>query len=293
MDGMSFQVGRSHRNEARRGYHVLATAILVVLSVPAACSGGGGGGTSAGSGADGAGAGVVGSLCARLDECNYLVGMSVSECRGSFETCLGSYRPSQLDDWEQDINACLAESSCRDFWSCHSSFPGCHVTTSPSPVGDAGSYTGRDARGDTGPAPPPDPCPFCPRATEAPYALTEDGYCDRSLFYDFDCRSEPDSYFTISCGKSRCSFEEWVCEAMHPCGLLWVYGSDFVAQPCPNDFDCAPHLGEPPLPCQHDGHCDTWCPLDRDGIPLDIDCDLYDTDTARYCPGREGAGACY
>ena len=129
------------------------------------------------------------------------------------------------------------------------------------------------------------------------YDLEGDDYCDQSIFYDIDCAGLDDSAFTFNCGKSKCDWEAGICEAMQPCGTVWTLtfdGFDYpTAKPCPNDSDCVPDTVncEPPMPCDLDGHCDSWCPLDS-GEPVDPDCDISEDDTAKYCPGRSEADQC-
>jgi hypothetical protein len=83
------------------------------------------------------------------------------------------------------------------------------------------------------------------------------------------------------------------CEAMQPCGPVYCYryGLDAwsVARPCPNDPDCFGTADEPALACEIDGHCDSWCPLDASGAPVDPDCSAGG---AAYCPGGERADQC-
>lgn len=85
------------------------------------------------------------ALCARMDECNYLLGKSVGECVADFDACLTQLRPSVLADWETDVAACLQEESCASFWDCHSSVPGCRLVGGQVPgtgAGGTGSGSG-------------------------------------------------------------------------------------------------------------------------------------------------------
>ncbi len=131
----------------------------------------------------------------------------------------------------------------------------------------------------------------------ADYELEGNDNCNQALFYDIDCAGLADSAFSFQCGKRKCSWTDGICEAMQPCGTVWNFDFDgfgyVVAKPCPNDPDCVPDTVncEPPMACDMDGHCDSWCPLDA-GEPVDPDCDIADEDTAKYCPGRSQADDC-
>ena len=127
-----------------------------------------------------------------------------------------------------------------------------------------------------------DPCPNCPVVDSSKYSLAADGSCNTALYYDIDCANEADGFFSYACGKAKCDFNNNVCEAASPCDAWWKLNDGIVVKPCSNDPDCVA-AGGPPIPCMSDGHCDTWCPLNTDLSPLDLDCSPSDNDTAKYC----------
>jgi len=103
---------------------VLLGAALVLPLVLVGCSGTDGGG-SGGGGAGGTGDNVamtIEQLCSRLDECNELVGISVTECIELVSTCVGENLPtsSLQQDWARLVNECQAFATCGIFVDCYS-----------------------------------------------------------------------------------------------------------------------------------------------------------------------------
>jgi hypothetical protein len=73
---------------------------------------------------DGAGSGSSSSIyeefCQRADDCNFLTGMSESECAREYETAVESCSGSEEDDWATDVADCNSEhrGSCSNWESC-------------------------------------------------------------------------------------------------------------------------------------------------------------------------------
>ena len=121
------------------------------------------------------------------------------------------------------------------------------------------------------------------------YDLVGDGACKTDLFYDVDCRTQPDDFFTFPCMKAACDWTPGTCEPIAPCAATWTLDGAVVAQPCPNDADCVATTG-PPLPCAADDHCDTWCPMDGAGASVDPDCAAGEG--GDYCSGNARWDVC-
>ena len=63
-------------------------------------------------------------LCKKLDECNDLAHVSVSECADTFTKALNQMRDSTRTDCETQIDVCLGRNSCDNFLACDLSICG-------------------------------------------------------------------------------------------------------------------------------------------------------------------------
>lgn len=92
--------------------------LLLGLSVLCGCGSDGspesGGGDTQGPGPTS----VLDRSCNKMDECNVLRGMSVSECKTAAQECMDELRPSQQEDLEKDIAFCLTKADCQEIWTC-------------------------------------------------------------------------------------------------------------------------------------------------------------------------------
>lgn len=61
---------------------------------------------------------VESDLCEKFDECNALVGQSVSECADVWSELLDDLSESDREDCESDLEDCMREDSCEDFLTC-------------------------------------------------------------------------------------------------------------------------------------------------------------------------------
>lgn len=110
---------------------VLVAALVVgaaisVVACEGASSGGAGADTTGGAaGGVGAGARASETVCDKLDECNFLYGMSERECVEMVDECLEGLRPSQVEDWEMDVAFCAGKDGCQEFASCFDDVPHC------------------------------------------------------------------------------------------------------------------------------------------------------------------------
>lgn len=91
-----------------------AIASLVLVSILAAGCGGG----------DPV-ADTISDLCTRLDDCNFLDGISVQECIDNRTTCVDTLNSSQQDDWVVLMEDCLELQSCPLFGECWLNVPWC------------------------------------------------------------------------------------------------------------------------------------------------------------------------
>jgi len=68
---------------------------------------------------------TVADLCTRLDDCNYLEGISVQECIDNRTTCVGTLNESQREDWVVLMEDCLQLQSCPVYGECWLDVPWC------------------------------------------------------------------------------------------------------------------------------------------------------------------------
>ena len=136
-------------------------------------------------------------------------------------------------------------------------------------------------------------------------AKAKDGKCDPDCYDatllegEKDCRDNDDfeaileDWFQgfgadgekwMSPTARNCDWTPAVCDAQFRCDAGVA-----VPRPCFCDPDCYAHtatgeLLEIMLPCDEDGHCDTWCPTDTDpDCPMDNDGDGVDEDDGAKC----------
>lgn len=85
----------------------LALSLGITMTAVAACGGDGG--------SDGAAA----SFCGRAAECDFLSAeYSQQECVDDLQKSLESATETQQDEWAKEMDECLGEDACQDFFNC-------------------------------------------------------------------------------------------------------------------------------------------------------------------------------
>lgn len=94
--------------------------VCIVSAIPACGGGGSGGGSGTGMGGN-----YEARLCARADECNFLQGMSASECTSDVKSCTAELSGAEMQDWSREIEECLQYATCSGFDDCYWDVPWC------------------------------------------------------------------------------------------------------------------------------------------------------------------------
>jgi hypothetical protein len=68
---------------------------------------------------------TVADMCTRLDDCNFLEGISVQECIDNRTNCVDVLNDSQLNDWTVMMEDCLQLQSCSLYGDCWLDVPWC------------------------------------------------------------------------------------------------------------------------------------------------------------------------
>jgi len=65
-------------------------------------------------------------LCERFDECTLLdAGVSVQDCIDNVSNCTDELVSSDRTDWNREIEECLENSNCVNFFNCYQNVPDC------------------------------------------------------------------------------------------------------------------------------------------------------------------------